>query len=215
MEWRVAAHDTNAFRDAAAREPGWYWVLRPRNLGRHAYDASAGVMCLVWIGRDGQLLSPLADFRTLEHGDLTCLDAASGDRYATFFAGPVGPGELTGAVRVRRVDDDATSQFTGERPSVPGWWWCRTNAEAPLLLVDARKIGPIFMEADGHGVVRVFLACDSSGRSVDVGEFGFSEALVSDGGVIDESGELGRTEAEFFGPVASPPAVPSAFPVLK
>lgn len=215
MEWRVAAHDTNAFRDAATRAPGWYWVLRPKNLGRHVYDRASGVMCLVWVGPDGHLLSPLADFRTLEHGDLTCFDAESGDRYATFFAGPVQPGELTGAVRVRRVDDDATAQFTGERPDVPGWWWCRTNAEAPLLLVDERQIGPVFLEPDTHGVTRVFLAWDTHHKSVDVGEFGFSEALVSDGGVIDESGELGRTEAEFFGPVAAPPTVPSAFPVLK
>lgn len=215
MEWRIAAHESNSFREAAAAAPGWYWVYRPKNLGRHSYDPTSGVLCLVLVGPDGALLSPLADFRTMEHGELTCLDAGSGDRYATFFAGPVVPGEITGAVRVRRVDGDATAQFTGARPEVPGWWWCRTNASAPLLLVDEGKVGPIFLEADPHGVVRVFLAYDARGKSVDVGEFGFSEPLVSDGGVIDESGELGRTEAEFFGPVMSPPVAPSGFPVLK
>ena len=78
MEWKVAAHDDNAFRAEATRAPGWYWVLRPKNLGRHAYDPDVGVLCLVHVDAEGHLLSPLADFRRLEHGDLTCLDGASG-----------------------------------------------------------------------------------------------------------------------------------------
>lgn len=215
MEWKVAAHDHNAFRDAAARQPGWYWVLRPKNLGRHAYDPELGVLCLVHVSGEGVLLSPLADFRAMEHGDLTCLDAASGQRFATFFSGPVSPGVVTGAVRARVVDDAVSAQYTGEAPAVPGWSWCRTNPEAPLLLVDAQGVGPVFLEEDADGVARVFLAADTRGRSIDVGEFGFSEPLVSRGGVIDESGELGRTEAEFHGAVAAPPAAPSTFPVLR
>ncbi|MCB9663897.1 MAG: hypothetical protein H6732_07275 [Alphaproteobacteria bacterium] len=215
MEWRVAAHADNAFREAARRQPGWYWVLRPKNLGRHSYDAEAGVMCLVRVDAEGELLSPLADLRRLEHGDLTCLDAATGVRLGTFFAGPVAPGEVSGAVRARVVDDAVAAQFTGESPAVPGWAWCRTNAEAPLLLVDEEGVGPVYLEADADGVVRVFLASDTHGHSVDVGEFGFSEPLVSRGGVIDESGELGRTEAEFHGAVTLPPPPPASFPVLR
>lgn len=215
MEWKVAAHDENAFREAAAKQPGWYWVLRPKNLGRHHYDPDAGVLCLVWVGPTGDLLSPLADLRALEHGDLTCLDAASGRRFGTFFAGPVQPGEVTGAVRARVVDDTVTAQYTGVAPGVPGWWWCRTNAEAPLLLVDRAGVGPVYLQADADGVIRVFLATDTEGRSVDVGEFGFSEPLVSRGGVIDESGDLGRQEAEFHGPVTLPPPPPRHFPVLR
>lgn len=215
MEWKVAASETNALREAAARAPGWYWVLRPKNLGRHQYDPDVGVLCLVLVGADGSLVSPLADFRALEHGDLTCLDAGTGRRFATFFAGPVKPGEVSGVVRARLVDDAVTAQVSGEEPTAPGWWWCRTNAEAPLLLVDRDGIGPVFLERDGEAVVRVFLAADTRGHSADVGEFGFSEPLVSRGGIIDESGELGRNEAEFHGRIAAPPAPPSTFPVLR
>lgn len=215
MEWQVAAAESNAFREAATRQPGWYWILRPKNLGRHAYDPDVGVLCLVHVRPGGALLSPLADLRELEHGDLTCLDAGRGVRLGTYFAGPVRPGEVSGAVRARVVDDDVQAQHTGEAPAVPGWSWCRTNEDAPLLLVDERGIGPVFLEEDGDGVVRVFLAADTRGTSVDVGEFGFSEPLVSRGGVIDESGELGRTEAEFHGPVALPPPPPASFPVLR
>lgn len=215
MEWKVAAHADNAFREAARRQPGWYWVLRPKNLGRHSYDPEVGVLCLVLAGADGSLLSPLADLRRLEHGDLSCLDAASGQRFGTYFAGPVAPGEVSGAVRARVVDDQVAAQFTGARPTVPGWWWCSTNAEAPLLLVDDQGIGPIYLESDADGVVRVFLAADTRQQSVDVGEFGFSEPLVSRGGVIDESGELGRNEAEFHGSVTLPPPFPGSFPVLR
>lgn len=215
MEWMVAAHEANVFRDAAARQPGWYWVLRPKNLGRHAYDPEVGVLCLVLAGAEGALLSPLADLRALEHGDLSCLDAASGRRYATFFAGPVKPGEISAVVRARRVEDAVVAQVSGAEPVVPGWSWCRTNVEAPLLLVDGEGIGPVFLERDGDGVVRVFLAADTRGASADVGEFGFSEPLVSAGGVIDESGELGRHEAEFHGTITPPPPLPSSFPVLR
>jgi len=215
MEWRIAASETNAFREAAAAAPGWYWILRPKMLGHHQYDTSTGVLCLVFVGADGSLLSPLADLRALEHGDLTCLDEHAGERYATYFAGPVTPGEMTGAVRARVIDDVVQPRFDGETPDVPGWSWCRTNPEAPLLLVDERSIGPVYLERDGEGVVRVYLAADTHGHSVDVGEFGFSEPLVSRGGVIDESGELGRSEAEFFGAVPTPPSPPSTFPSLK
>jgi hypothetical protein len=173
------------------------------------------VLCLVHVDAHGELLSPLADLRSLEHGDLTCLDASTGRRFGTFFAGPIAPGEVSGAVRARVVDDTVAAQFAGEAPAVPGWAWCRTNDEAPLLLVDAQGVGPIYLEADADGVVRVFLATDLHGRSVDVGEFGFSEPLVSRGGVIDESGELGRHEAEFHGPVTLPPPLPRTFPVLR
>lgn len=215
MEWKIAAAETNALREAGQREPGWYWVARPKSLGRHAYDPSTGVLCLVLVGAEGTLLSPLADLRALEHGDLTCLDAESGRRYATFFAGPVRPGLVSGVVRARVVDGRVVTQVSGEEPAVPGWSWCRTNAEAPLLLVDGAGVGPVFLDRDGDGVVRVFLATDADGRPADVGEFGFSEPLVSRGGVIDESGELGRVEAEFHGAIRLPPPVPSTFPVLR
>lgn len=214
MKWTVAAADSNAFREAADRAPGWYWVLRPRMLARRAYDGGRGVLCLVHVKPGGEVLSPLADFRALEFGDLTCVDEASGRRYVTYFAGPVAPGEMTGAVRARVVDEVVQPRFDGESPEVPGWSWCRTNPEAPLLLVDERAIGPVYLERDAEGVVRVYLASDTEGRSVDVGEFGFSEPLVSRGGVIDESGELGRCEAEFFGAVPSPPEPPRNFQTL-
>lgn len=215
MEWKIAAAETNALREAGQREPGWYWVARPKNLGRHAYDPEVGVLCLVLVGADGSLLSPLADFRALEHGDLTCYDADTGRRFATFFTGPVQPGLVSGVVRARVVDDRVVAQVSGDEPPVPGWSWCRTNPEAPLQLVDGTGVGPVFLERDGDGVVRVFLATDSRGRSADVGEFGFSEPLVSRGGVIDESGELGRVEAEFHGTILLPPPVPTTFPVLR
>jgi hypothetical protein len=83
------------------------------------------------------------------------------------------------------------------------------------MLVDSSGVGPVYLERDGDGVVRVFLATDTRGHSSDVGEFGFSEPLVSRGGVIDESGELGRVEAEFHGTIPLPPPVPSTFPVLR
>ncbi len=215
MEWKIAASETNALRDASAHAPGWYWILRPKNLGRNHYDAEVGVLCLVHVRADGSVLSPLSDLRALEHGDLTCLDAGSGRRFATFFAGPVVPGEISGVVRARVVDAAVTMQTSGEVPPIPGWSWCRTNAEAPLLLVDEQGVGPVYLEADGEGVVRVFLAADTRGISSDVGEFGFSEPLVSRGGVIDESGELGRQEAEFHGTIAAPPRPPSTFPTLR
>ncbi len=214
MEWTVAAAESNTFREAVDKAPGWYWVLRPRMLARHHYDPSAGVLCLVHAGPGGRLLSPLADLRALEHGDLTCLDEASGKRFVTYFAGPVAAGEITGAVRARVVEDVVQPRYDGVAPEVPGWAWCRTNPEAPLKLIDERGIGPVYLERDPEGVVRVYLAADTAGGSVDVGEFGFSEPLVSRGGVIDESGELGRSEAEFFGEVPAPPKAPSAFGVL-
>jgi hypothetical protein len=207
MEWKRATE----LKDELAESTRWYWTWRPRLLGRQSYDTSSGILCLIYAS-GGNVLSPLADFRGLGDG-LTCKDA-SGAHYDTWFAGPVSPGELTGAVRARVVDDAVSPLVTGEPATAPAWWWCRTNPEAPLLLVDAAQIGPIFLEEDADAVVRVFLATDGKGSSVDVGEFGFSEPLVSRGGVIDDSGELGRTEAEFFGRIPAPPALPEQFPEL-
>lgn len=212
MTWKACWDGGNRFVEAARKQPGWYWMLRPRSLGRRRYDPDSGVMCLVHMDGRGKLLSPLADLRDADLDGLTCRDDHDSVRYGTWFLGPITPGTVTGAVRARRAEDGVTPQVTGDMPAVPGWHWCRTNAEAPLLLVDADAIGPVYLEHDADGVIRVFLAADTAGNSVDVGEFGFSEPLVSEGGVIDESGELGRVEAEFFGAIKRPGDVPRTFP---
>lgn len=208
MQWERASDKATSLETMS----GWYWTWRPKQLGRQSYDASRGVLCLVFV-EGGELVSPLADFRTIADG-LACKDVPSGTLYDTWLAGPVKPGELSAMVRAEVLDDSVQAKVSGEAPESPGWWWCKTNPEAPLLLVDHNQIGPVFLEEDADAVVRVFLAVDAQGRSVDVGEFGFSEPLVSRGGVIDDSGELGRTEAEFYGAVQSPPPLPEEFPKL-
>lgn len=214
MQWQRALQGGNAFREAAASQPGWYWVFRPKNNGPQSYDPRHGVMCLVHVSADGELLSPLADFRSLSDDDLKCHDASHDVNYVTWFAGPVVPGDETGSVVVERSGDQSAARYDGDVPRSGSWAWCRTNEEAPLLLVDEHGIGPIFVESDDSGDAQVFLASDANGRPVDVGEFGFAEPLVSEGGVIDASGQLGRVQAIFYGVVDAPAQVPDAFPMV-
>ena len=84
--------DTSDFAAIAQAAPGWYWVMRPRQVGPRAYDARDGVLCLVLVQANGSLLSPLADLRELSQHDLSCLDDDSGARFPTWFSGPVSPG---------------------------------------------------------------------------------------------------------------------------
>lgn len=207
MSWMRS--DTADFRAMAMARPGWYWVLRPRQVGPRAYDPSDGILCLVLVQADGTLLSPLADLNDLSADDLICVDADSGVRFPTWFSGPVSAGALTSTVR---PSPDHRPVVTGEPLVAPGWYWCRTNDAAPLALIDDTGAGPIFLEEDASGELQVYLACTVSGASVDVGEFGFAEPLVSAGGVIDSSGSLGRNEAFFHGRLSVPEGVPSISP---
>lgn len=214
MDWIRAVDGENAFKKAVSAEPGWYWVYRPKSQGLNAYHESKGVLCLVYINAEGELISPLADFRSLSDDDLVCFDDASGRRFVTYFAGPVSPGDHTGTLKARFDGQAQADVVSGEIPKAPTWAWCKTNEEAPLLLVDEAGIGPIFLQRSEGGVDEVYLATDEAGQSVDVGEFGFAEPLVSTGGIIDSTGQLGRVEVQFFGSVAAAPALPQAFAEL-
>lgn len=205
MHWKAAVQgDRNHFREAAEAAPGWYWVLRPKQRGPQSYGDA--VRFLVHVSADGVLQSPVADLRSLN--DMICLDAASDTRFGTWFAGPVVPGEQTATVAPLRTGDGVRAEITGALPRTPGWHWCKTTP-AGLALVNADGIGPVFLQEDRAGKVQVFL-CDSiDGTAVDVGEFGFSEPLVSAGGVIDSSGTVGRDKATFFGPLTPPDGAPA------
>jgi len=215
MAWKRAHGGNLALKTAAADAPGWYWIYRPQNEGRRSYDAGHGVLCMVYLGGDGSLLSPLADMRSLDADGVTCFNQSTGEHFDTWFSGPVQPGAYEGTVRAQLTPDGVAPQVRGRQPGVPGWAWCKTNNEAPLLLVDQTGIGPVFLAPDVAGTTQVYLAADGQGNSVDVGEFGFAEPLVSEGGVIDASGELGRVEAQFFGAIPVPEALPAGFPVLQ
>ncbi|MED5371672.1 MAG: hypothetical protein VX899_11695 [Myxococcota bacterium] len=197
--------DNTDFSDHAKRQPGWYWVLRPRQVGPRAYDARDGVLCLVLAKADGSIASPLADLRELSEHDLTCVDDDSGARFPTWFFGPVTPGAQSAVVT---ASESGAMQVEGSAPSCPGWHWVRTNDEAPLMLVDEQGIGPIFLIHDDAEQIQVYLAQTVSGEAVDVGEFAFAEPLVSEGGVIDASGSLGRVKAFFHGALPVPAGVP-------
>ncbi|MCP4805093.1 MAG: hypothetical protein GY913_22545 [Proteobacteria bacterium] len=206
MHWNAAVEgDQNRFREAAQAAPGWYWVLRPRQNGPQSYGGA--VRFLVHVGADGTFQSPVAAMRSVN--DVVCLDAASGTRFGTWFAGPVTPGEQTATVAPLTTSEGVRAEITGSLPRTPGWHWCQTGPVG-LALVNADGIGPVFLQEDSAGTVQVFL-CDSvDGTAVDVGEFGFSEPLVSAGGVIDSSGTVGRKTATFFGPLSPPQGVPSS-----
>ncbi len=198
VEWRGVGAGGEVFRAAVTAEPGWYWMLRAHQDGPGRYDGSRLIVCLVYVRPDGSLSSPLADLRRVAPEDLIPTDA-DGRPHPSWFAGPVAPGPRAGSVRVHE------GQVQGSLPSpVPGWHWCQTNREAPLIHIDEQEIGPIYV-SEVDGAVRVWSAADIHGVPVDVGELGFSEPLVGPGGVIDASGELGRVEATFFGSVAPPP----------
>lgn len=196
MSWRSAGPDGAAFREAVAAAPGWYWVWRPRIEGSKSYDEQLGVQLLVWVSPEGRLQSPMADFQSLSAQELTCFDARDGVRYGTWFAGPVAPGPSEGTLQAgygRRA--------SGFLPAEEGWRWCRTRA--PLMHVDDQGIGPILLQRK-DGALWVWLATGNDRRAVEVGELGFSEPLVSDGGVIDGTGTVARLHAEFFGAIEQP-----------
>lgn len=209
MRWQRAIEgDTNHFRKSVEESPGWYWVLRPKSVGPQAFDPELAVRFLVHVDGEGTLSSPVADLRTLD--DVVCYDAGSDTRYATHFAGPVTPGGETASVKPLLTGDGVKAEIAGTLPRTPGWHWCRTDP-APLALINADGIGPVFLQENPRGEVHVFL-CDSlKGQAVDVGEFGFSEPLVSRGGVIDSSGEVGREKATFFGALELPEDAPVQF----
>ncbi|MGC6492410.1 MAG: hypothetical protein ACON5B_06170 [Myxococcota bacterium] len=219
MEWRKALdRGVNAFREQGLHTPGWYWVCRPQLVGRRSYDVQQSVRCLVYVKDGGELLSPLADMRTLD--DVVCHDDRSGEQWVTLFAGPVRPADESARVRAGRHETpqgqtEVTVDVDGDLPAVGQWWWCRTNDEAPLMLVDHNGIGPILLHAGPDQDVHVFLAEGPDGSPVDVGEFGFSEPLVSEGGVIDSTGMLGRDLAVFHGAVELPASQPGSFPTIS
>lgn len=209
MRWQRAIEgDSNRFRETVTNTPGWYWILRPKSVGPMAFDVDLAVRFLVHVDADGAMLSPVADLTGLD--DVVCYDSASDTRFATHFAGPVTPGESTATVKPLLTGDGVKAEIAGSLPRTPGWHWCRTDP-APLALVGADSIGPVFLEEDEGGNVQVFL-CDSlNGKAVDVGEFGFSEPLVSRGGVIDSGGTVGRETATFYGPLDLPEDAPVQF----
>lgn len=203
--WHTVGEAGERFREAVKSQSGWYWLLRPHQEGPGRYDGTKPVVCPIHVFEDGRVSSPLADLRGLGEDQLSPRDAR-GVRYPSYFAGPVEPGEPSGALRVERTAEGY--HVDGEPPAVPGWYWCRTNAEAPLLHVDENGIGPIYLDRAEGGAIHVWSTATLSGQPVDVGELGFSEPLTSEGGVIDESGELGRMAVEFFGALAVPPSPP-------
>jgi hypothetical protein len=201
LTWTSAGPTGQRFLDAARAAPGWYWILRPHQDGPGRYDPATPVASLVHVFADDRISSPLADLRALDPEQLAPLDGR-GRRFPSLFAGPVRPGASEGTIRVTRRADPP--EVEGELPATPGWYWCRTNEEAPLLHVDADGIGPIYVDRL-DGAIHVWSAATLDGRPVDVGELGFSEPLVSPGGIIDASGELGRVAVELFGAIALPP----------
>ena len=203
MDWQRAGKDAEAFRAAAQQNPGWYWVYRPLNIGGRAFDPSKGIRLPVIVHADGQVDSPLADFAHLDQA--VCEDDDSNVVYDTWFSGPVAPGARTGA-----LSKQPGQPAQGAAPAAPGWYWCRT--QAPLKHVDGEGIGPIYLE-NNDGTVWVYPAA-TTGAAMDVFELGFAEPLVSDGGVIDASGAVQRHQAEFFGAIAEPSALPDGFPTI-
>lgn len=195
--WKDAGEDGGAFRAQATAQPGWYWILRPHLEGPGRYDPTQGVVCPIHVFADGRVSSPLANLRTLEMDHLAP-KGADGRRFPSRFAGPLDPGPEGPTVST------ASGRAEGSPPPVPGWYWCRTNPEAPLIHVDEAGIGPIFLDRSASGEVHVWSTATLDGEPVDIGELGFSEPLTSPGGVIDASGELGRHTVTFFGPIVLP-----------
>lgn len=205
MAWRTVGHEGEVFRAQVEAAPGWYWVHRPLNLGPRSVDPERGVVLPVHVDARGHLTSPLSDLQDLSADALVVPDAARGVRHLTFFWGPVAPGAPSGHL-VKRPGQPLSGTLPG-----PGWHWCRTAA--PLLHVDAQGIGPIYVVEEADGRRWVYPAAFADGRPCDVFELGFAEPFVSEGGLIDASGEVGRHEAWLYGPVAAPPPLPGRFPV--
>ncbi|MEL6189230.1 MAG: hypothetical protein AAFU79_31800, partial [Myxococcota bacterium] len=204
--WKTVGDAGEDFRTAVRAQPGWYWLLRPHQEGPGRYDGATPVVCPIHVFADGRVSSPLADLRSLGEDQLSPRDAR-GVRFPSYFAGPIRPGRSSGGLRVERTSDG--HRMEGEFPSVPGWYWCRTNSEAPLLHVDEEAIGPIYLAREAGGSIHVWSTATLDGQPIDVGELGFSEPLTSEGGVIDQSGELGRVAVEFFGALEVPPSPPA------
>ncbi|MBX2811541.1 MAG: VOC family protein [Myxococcales bacterium] len=204
--WVSAGPDGQVFLTASIQTPGWYWVLRPHHSGPGQYDPITPVVCPIYVFPDGRISSPLADFRERlpEH---ICPKDAEGLSYPSYFAGPIVPGTSSGLMQVKT--DGAQTTAEGTPPPAPGWYWCKTNPEAPLLHVDEHGLGPIYISPRSDGEIHVWSAASIGGRPIDVGELGFSEPLTSPGGVIDASGELNRHTIEFFGEIALPQAPPT------
>lgn len=205
MEWRAVGQEGELFRAQAEAAPGWYWFYRPLNTGPRTCDPERGVLLPVLIHPDGGVQSPLTDLRSLSAEDLVPADEHSGLRYQSWYAGPMsGPG-----ARTHHLHKPVGQPLVGALPTGDGWWWCRT--QAPLHHVDAQGVGPIYIRAGSGGIPWVYPAAFADGGPADVIELGFAEPLVSDAGIIDQSGEHGRTQAELFGRVDAPPPVPSRF----
>lgn len=200
--WTSAGPNGEAFLNASSQSPGWYWVLRPQQTGPGQYNPEQPVLCPIHVFPNGKISSPLADFRERLPEQISPKDR-QGTVYPCYFMGPLQPGRLSGQLTIKR------GHVQGEAPSVPGWYWCRTNSEAPLLHVDQASIGPIYLDRLPNGAVHVWSATGLSGEPVDVGELGFSEPLSSPGGLIDASGELNRHTVDFFGQI-QPPPLPTA-----
>jgi hypothetical protein len=200
MRWTSAGPQGELLRAQAAQAPGWYWVCRPLSTGDRRYDPARRLMLPVWIDGRG-VRSPLSDLPSLDPDALAPVDAGTGRRHRTDFAGPIAPGAPSGSLR-------AGSPPVGEAPAAPGWVWVRTRA--PLLHVDDQGIGPVYLHPR-DGVTWAWSAARPDGGPVDVFELGFAEPLVTARGVIDGAGEAGRVQAEFFGPIALPEGpLPSA-----
>jgi hypothetical protein len=197
MQWSEAGAQGENFRAQALEQPGWYWVCRPLMTGEREYDGDSSIVLPVYV-RGSTLHSPLTDLRSLAAADLAPRDSSSGHTFRTWYAGPVAPGAASGTLRVGAAAD-------APRPSAPGWYWARTTA--PLLHVDENGIGPVYLYERG-GQVWVYSASRPDGHPVDVFELGFAEPLLTAAGVIDGNGDAGRTQAEFFGPIAAPSEPP-------
>lgn len=205
ISWRSAGDDGSLFISECRKRPGWYWLLRPHHEGPSRYDPTTPVACPVYVFAHGGISSPLADFRSLDPEQVAPRDLRGG-RYPSFFAGPMVAGPSSGSLRVERMESG--HRVEGAVPEVPGWYWCRTNPEAPLVHVDEQEVGPIYLDRAPDRTVHVWSAATLDGRPIDVGELGFSEPLTSDGGIIDASGELERLFVEFFGQIPLPPKTP-------
>lgn len=207
MQWLTVGQKGAAFRAQVEAQPGWYWIYRPLNIGPRAYDAERGVVLPVWVGADGRLSSPLTDLQDLSADDLVPADDRAQVRYQSFYCGPITPGPLTSTL-VKAPGEAAQ----GQAPARAGWTWCRT--QAPLAHVDAQGIGPIYTVLR-DGETWVYPAAFADGAPCDVFELGFAEPLVSEGGIIDASGSVGRTRAEFHGPIEPHPELPGRFPLVS
>ncbi len=207
MHWQTVGAAGVTFIDQAERAPGWYWMVRPLNTGPRSCDPDRPVLLPILVSADGVVSSPLSDLTALRADDLVLVDDARGQRFQSWFCGPIAPGAPSGQLA---RSPDGTVEGT---PPAPGWSWCRTTVG--LQHVDADGIGPIYVVDRGEEGLWVYPAAFADGRPCDVFELGFAEPLVSAGGVIDASGTLGRHRAEFFGAIAAPPPLPADFPAER